>query len=661
MDALKEGTLLQGGKYKVIRFISAGGFGCTYEGSHVNLKKRVAIKEFFVKDFCNRDAATSHVTVGITAKMPLVKKLKAKFWEEAQAVCSLEHPHIVKVTDVFEENGTAYYVMDYIDGMSLNDMVTKYGPLSEKQAVDYIRQVAEALRFVHSRNRLHLDIKPGNIMVDGKGNAILIDFGASKQYDEEAGENTSTVLGCTPGYAPPEQKSNDIVRFMPSTDIYALGATLYKLLTGITPLDTNRLVSGETLEPLPAGISEGVRQAISQAMQLNKMMRPQSIDAFLELLDGTEEEGSKGEDDGEKDKDNEDEKGDVVEEDTDVEVTVVDVEESKKKEVADNPPEKESDFTIILRTVCLAIFGLAMLVGLVYVGMNWKRWLKDATKPEFEVKNECLVCGQPTPLCVYRGIHPKCSTCGKVKDYCEYKGGHPGTTFDVTVNGVTFKMIGVEGGTFTMGATSEQGNDAESDEKPAHSVTLSGYSIGETEVTQALWEAVMGSNPRYFKGPQKPVEQVSWDDCQTFISKLNSLTGQRFCLPTEAEWEYASRGGNKSRGYKYSGSNTLGNVAWYYDNSGGTTHDVKTKSPNELGIYDMSGNVWEWCQDWYGTYSSSSQTNPAGASSGSNRVCRGGGRSYTAAHCRAANRDYDTPSRRNYCLGFRLASSSSQD
>ncbi|MBQ0015371.1 MAG: formylglycine-generating enzyme family protein, partial [Bacteroidales bacterium] len=150
-------------------------------------------------------------------------------------------------------------------------------------------------------------------------------------------------------------------------------------------------------------------------------------------------------------------------------------------------------------------------------------------------------------------------------------------------------MVEVSGGTFKMGATSEQGSDAWNDEKPVHNVTLSSYYIGLTEVTQELWQAVMGSNPSYFKGLYRPVENVSWDDCQTFISRLNSLTGKNFRLPTEAEWEFAARGGTKSRGYKYSGSNTLDDVAWHVGNSGDKTHDVGTKAPNELGIYDMSG------------------------------------------------------------------------
>ena len=223
-----------------------------------------------------------------------------------------------------------------------------------------------------------------------------------------------------------------------------------------------------------------------------------------------------------------------------------------------------------------------------------------------------------------------------------------------TVNGVSFTMIAVEGGTFQMGATSEQGSDAYDSEKPVHSVTLSDYYIGETEVTQELWTAVMGNNPSYYKGNNKPVEQVSWNDCQEFVKKLNQLTGKNFRLPTEAEWEYAARGGNKSQGYKYSGSNTLGDVAWYYDNSSSQTHEVKTKQANELGIYDMSGNVWEWCQDWYGSYSSSSQTDPTGPSSGSYRVNRGGGWTGSAKYCRVSDRSSSISDDRHNFLGLRL-------
>ncbi|NDV60133.1 formylglycine-generating enzyme family protein [Bacteroides sp. 519] len=217
------------------------------------------------------------------------------------------------------------------------------------------------------------------------------------------------------------------------------------------------------------------------------------------------------------------------------------------------------------------------------------------------------------------------------------------------------EMIHVEGGTFTMGATSEQSGDSYDWELPVHQVTLSSYSIGKYEVTQLQWKQVMGNNPSHFKGDNLPVENVSWDDVQEFISKLNALTGKRYRLPTEAEWEYAARGGNKSQGYKYSGSHSISNVGWYTDNSNNTTHAVGTKSPNELGIYDMSGNVWEWCADWYGAYSINAQTNPKGPATGGRRVLRGGSWSYIAGYCRVSYRDYFTPADRDSYLGFRLA------
>ena len=217
-------------------------------------------------------------------------------------------------------------------------------------------------------------------------------------------------------------------------------------------------------------------------------------------------------------------------------------------------------------------------------------------------------------------------------------------------------MVYVKGGTFTMGATAEQGSDAYDNEKPVHSVTLSDYYIGKYEVTQAQWKAIMGSSQSIWEGDNLPVGNVSWNDIQEFITRLNAQTGKRFRLPTEAEWEYAARGGNKSKGYKYSGSNNVDDVAWYFDNSSLETHPVGQKSPNELGIYDMSGNVMEWCQDCYGSYGSSSQTNPTGPNSGSDRVLRGGGCYDSARFCRVSDRSAHgsaSDCRSNNC-GFRL-------
>ena len=230
-----------------------------------------------------------------------------------------------------------------------------------------------------------------------------------------------------------------------------------------------------------------------------------------------------------------------------------------------------------------------------------------------------------------------------------------GNTITIPVkNGINIEMVKVEAGSFDMGATPEMEKPADR-EKPVHRVTLTNnYYIGKYEVTQALWQAVMGSNPSNFKGDDLPVEMVTWNDCQDFISKLNAMTGKRFRLPSEAEWEYAARGGNKSRGYQYIGSNTIGDVAWYGDNSGSKTHAVGTKQPNELGIYDMAGNVFEWCQDWYGSYNSSPQVNPTGAASGSYRVDRGGSWLNLAWNCRTSYRDESASCCCDSILGFRL-------
>jgi formylglycine-generating enzyme required for sulfatase activity len=229
-----------------------------------------------------------------------------------------------------------------------------------------------------------------------------------------------------------------------------------------------------------------------------------------------------------------------------------------------------------------------------------------------------------------------------------------------SVKGVSFNMITVAGGTFQMGATASQKNAA-ANEKPAHKVTLSNYYIGETEVTQALWQAVMGYNPSNLIGNDRPVEMVSWQYCQTFIRRLNDITGQCFRLPTEAEWEYASRGGRLSKNYLYSGGNKLGDVAWYKDNASDRTQNVRSKKPNELGIYDMSGNVSEWCQDWFGSYENKDVTNPTGPRYGSTRVIRGGSKYTQASYCRSTFRSSNKPGEPFYSVGLRLVLSSVAD
>ncbi|MCH5243294.1 MAG: formylglycine-generating enzyme family protein [Lentimicrobiaceae bacterium] len=249
------------------------------------------------------------------------------------------------------------------------------------------------------------------------------------------------------------------------------------------------------------------------------------------------------------------------------------------------------------------------------------------------------------------------------------EGGDEGTEeyfTDDLGGGVTLKMRKVEGGTFSMGATSEQGSDAYDREKPVHTVTLDGFYMGETEITQAQWYAVMGTtleqqrdkaNPSfslYGKGDNYPMYYVSWEEAQAFCAKLSEMTGRNYVLPTEAQWEYAARGGKYSKGTKYAGSNTINEVAWYTGNSNSLNHPVAQKESNELGLYDMSGNVSEWCLDRYGSYSSSSATNPTGPSAGSDRVSRGGSWYGGAVSCRVSYRNYDSPGNRYSNFGFRV-------
>ncbi len=235
----------------------------------------------------------------------------------------------------------------------------------------------------------------------------------------------------------------------------------------------------------------------------------------------------------------------------------------------------------------------------------------------------------------------------------------------ITVNGVSFIMKYVEGGTFYMGSQSDNpdepnyDSDSPPEEQPVHKVMLNAYYLGETEVTQALWLAVMGEDPgwedKYGFGSNYPAYRVSWDDCQEFIRKLNSYTGKNFRLPTEAEWEYAARGGNKSKGYLYAGSNLVDQVSWHADNSEDIVHPVKRKKANELKIYDLSGNLWEWCSDWYDDYNSNAQSNPRGPLEGKIRVIRGGSWFDSYDYGIVSNRFFSNPGFAIYYIGLRLA------
>lgn len=283
---LKRGILLQGGKYRIEKVLGQGGFGITYLATQDILNRKVAIKEFFFKEFCEREDGTNTITLGTQSNKATVEKFLKKFIKEAQTISALHHPNIVQIHDIFRENNTAYYVMEYIDGKSLGDIVKIQGALPETKAVEIIKKVAVALDYIHAQNINHLDVKPNNIMVrHNDGEVILIDFGVAKQYDEETKEGTTTTpVGISHGYSPSEQyKRNGVSSFSPESDIYSLGATLYKLVTGITPPEAIE-VAQEGLPEMPSHISDACKSVIRKSMMLNKVDRPHNIAQFLDIL-----------------------------------------------------------------------------------------------------------------------------------------------------------------------------------------------------------------------------------------------------------------------------------------------------------------------------------------------------------------------------------------
>lgn len=285
MNALKTNAVLQNGKYRIEGVLGQGGFGITYLATQVALNRKVTIKEFFMKELCNRDEQTSQVSVPSMGSVDTVARFRAKFVKEAQTIAALNNPHIIHIHDIFEENGTAYYVMDYLSGGSLSDLVQRNGVLAEATALGYIRQVADALSYIHARNINHLDIKPSNVLIDGNGNAVVIDFGLSKRYDETGSQTSTTPVGISHGFAPLEQyQPGGVSTFSPATDIYSLGATLYKLLSAQTPPNATALLDAD-LDLSRLSASPTTKAAIVAAMQPKRKGRPQTVEAFIAMLD----------------------------------------------------------------------------------------------------------------------------------------------------------------------------------------------------------------------------------------------------------------------------------------------------------------------------------------------------------------------------------------
>lgn len=518
---LQPGTGLCGDKYIIEKKIGEGGFGITYRAVQKGLNRAVCIKEYFLAGRCVRNTYARTVQLqGINEAV--FEKYRQAFVREAKTLATLRHPNIVEVIDVFDENGTSYMVMPFLEGRSLQSIVEKNGPLSSQEAVNYIAQITNAVGYIHERHILHRDIKPDNIMVTADYKAILIDFGSAREFEEDKTQAQTSML--THGYAPTEQYTRNS-RKGSYTDIYAIGATLYFVLTGQVPLEAAARMTEQMPEPkeLNPDIPEEINRTIMKAMQLRAENRHQSISEFMD-----------------------------------------DLRNIKPSELVD---ESIGGKTIVVEKTKKWMWWVigAAAVAIIVLGI----WL--ALRPE--VKEGVVV--------------------AKTEDF---------TGMNI------YPMIWVEGGTFTMG-NNEINNEDE--DCPEHQVTLDGFWIGQFEVSQGFWKKIMGNNPSEYQPTQRqngkvvtqeerdllPVENVGYDEVMAFISKLNAMTGKTFSLPTEAQWEYAARGGNKSKGGKYANGEMIPKEIWF-DKDFPIRTNAETVS-NELGIYHMSGNVAEWCQDYY--------------------------------------------------------------
>lgn len=532
---LEPGTTLCDGKYIIENKIGEGGFGITYLALQSGLNRRVCIKEYFLSGKCVR--ATHARTVLVQGESEgIFEKYRQSFVREAKMLAGLHHPNIVEVLDVFDENNTSYMVMNYIEGRSILDIVNSRGRLPYPEVVNYIAQISNAIGYIHDRHILHRDIKPDNIMITADYKAILIDFGSARDFEQDKTQVQTSIL--TPGYAPPEQYTAKS-RKGSYTDIYAIGATMYFMLTGQPPLESASRLTEQMTSPkeLVPEIPEEANRTILKAMQLKAENRHQTIQDFMD-----------------------------------------DLRNVRPSVLVDETIGGKTTNRIPWPVFAIAGGIIAILIGFLV----------------FPSKEEVPVDTKPV----------------------EYK------TYDF-IGGNVYPMIKVDGGSFVMGS-----NDIDDDDCHPHKVTLSDFYIGQFEVSQGLWEKIMGDNPSDYIPEDDyksyPVENVGFEEVMEFIARLNKKTGKRFSLPTEAQWEFAARGGTKSNNTFFSGSD-YPNTVWYNNDR---PFKIKFDSSiNELGLYQMSGNVAEWCADYYDAdfYTlSQSSTNPINMNPDAYHVIRGG-------------------------------------
>lgn len=599
MAELKRGCTLKNGKYKVVKTLGQGSFGITYLATtrvlmdgqlgKLDVDVNVTIKEFFMCDYSSR--AVDGISVERT-NSSLVKNYQNKFQREAINLSKLHHPNIVKVLEVFDENNTTYYVMEFIDGVTVDDYIKKEGKLSAEESLKITKEVCFALAYMHRHNMLHLDLKPKNIMRNNEGHIFLIDFGLAKQYKENGEPESSTTIGLgTLGYAPIEQANYKSDGTLPATlDVYALGASLYKMLTGKTPPESSLVLNdGLPLAVLQqANVEDKVIAIVAKAMSPIKKDRYQTVNALSEAISAVllSDDESTFVQNHEEDTINGKESicEDVEQHDSAHKNRVVDENESSYN-------EKKEPVILKKRMLLLIVLGVLLVI----LPVCWRVYNNYSSKvraeEEVSMYKKALASKDALVVQKYLTEFVDASDAHKAKAKQRYEKLKMVDYIDKHMMnipmgtapnyGIYYRYVSGDDWVYYKVGSGEGG-------------TVAAYQLFQYEVTNKIWKTIMGDYPA--EDNNKPVN-VSYEDCLVFIKKLNELSDKKYRLPTIAEWLLAA---------KPDSGNKISKLGWFRE-SGHSLHDVGLKAPNSYGLYDMLGNVHEWCQERFNINNSETQ------------------------------------------------------